>query len=239
MHCSSWDAWSLSHPRLPSAWTHAKCSLLSVSCQVSPPRPPSDSGTTPVQVPESQKNVGSNHAVSGLKFRILRRFLDLGYGVLLSDVDIVTLQNPFGFLVRDCDVESMSDGWDNATAYGALCPLCHTFSHYVRFARFATRCMPLCAIICTRCGDVKCCGMKDVHAAVRLLTAGGIGTTTVAQHLPGSTNAVPGGKHMQAIPAAGSLPALPVYTGRPRVQRLPVNVSPGTHIRRPMRAYHC
>ena len=70
------------------------------------------------QVPESQKNVGENHAVSGLKFRILRRFLDLGYAVLLSDVDIVTLQNPFQFLARDCDVESMSDGWDNATAYG-------------------------------------------------------------------------------------------------------------------------
>ena len=72
-------------------------------------------------MPDSQKNVGENHAVSGLKFRILRRFLDLGYAVLLSDVDIVTLQNPFHFLVRDCDVESMSDGWDNATAYGAAC----------------------------------------------------------------------------------------------------------------------
>ena len=41
-------------------------------------------------MPESQKNVGENHAVSGLKFRILRRFLDLGYAVLLSDVDIVS-----------------------------------------------------------------------------------------------------------------------------------------------------
>ena len=30
----------------------------------------------------------------------------------------MTLQNPFQFLSRDCDVESMSDGWDNATAYG-------------------------------------------------------------------------------------------------------------------------
>ena len=62
--------------------------------------------------------MGENHAVSGLKFKILRRFLDLGYAVLLSDVDIVTLQNPFHSLVRDSDVESMSDGWDNATAYG-------------------------------------------------------------------------------------------------------------------------
>ncbi|CAL0332675.1 unnamed protein product [Lupinus luteus] len=61
---------------------------------------------------------GSNHAVSGLKFRILREFLQLGYGVLLSDVDIVYLQNPFDHLYRDSDVESMSDGHDFATAYG-------------------------------------------------------------------------------------------------------------------------
>jgi hypothetical protein len=28
-------------------------------------------------------------------------------------------QNPFPYLVRDADVEGMSDGFDNATAYGA------------------------------------------------------------------------------------------------------------------------
>ncbi|XP_019085007.1 PREDICTED: arabinosyltransferase RRA1 [Camelina sativa] len=61
---------------------------------------------------------GSGLAVSGLKFRVLREFLQLGYGVLLSDVDIVFLQNPFGHLYRDSDVESMSDGHDNNTAYG-------------------------------------------------------------------------------------------------------------------------
>ncbi|KAF7829693.1 arabinosyltransferase RRA3-like [Senna tora] len=61
---------------------------------------------------------GGNHAVSGLKFRILREFLQLGYSVLLSDVDIVYLQNPFDYLYRDSDVESMSDGHNNMTAYG-------------------------------------------------------------------------------------------------------------------------
>ena len=71
-----------------------------------------------VQVSEAQKGVGSNHAVSGLKFRILRPVLDMGFAVLLSDVDIVTLQDPFLHLHRDCDVEGMSDGWDNGTAYG-------------------------------------------------------------------------------------------------------------------------
>lgn len=71
-----------------------------------------------VEIPESQKNSGSNHAVSALKFRILTHFLNLGYAVLLSDVDIITLQNPFDHLVRDSDVEAMSDGWDDGSAYG-------------------------------------------------------------------------------------------------------------------------
>uniref|UniRef100_A0A0C9S1N1 Glycosyltransferase n=1 Tax=Wollemia nobilis TaxID=56998 RepID=A0A0C9S1N1_9CONI len=61
---------------------------------------------------------GNNHAVSALKFGLLREFLQLGYSVLLSDVDIVYLQNPFDFLYRDCDVESMTDGHTNMTAYG-------------------------------------------------------------------------------------------------------------------------
>lgn len=71
-----------------------------------------------MEIPDSQKNNGGNHAVSALKFRILSRFLNLGYSVLLSDVDVLTLDNPFKHLVRDSDVESMSDGWDHGTAYG-------------------------------------------------------------------------------------------------------------------------
>ena len=72
--------------------------------------------------------MGSNHAVSGLKFKILRPILDMGYAVLLSDVDIVTLQNPFDHLYRDCDVEGMSDGWDNATAYGGTLSWFHDYT---------------------------------------------------------------------------------------------------------------
>ncbi|XP_058221614.1 arabinosyltransferase RRA2-like [Rhododendron vialii] len=67
---------------------------------------------------DSVAKTGTNHAVSGLKFRILREFLQLGYSILLSDVDIVYLQNPFDHLHRDSDVESMSDGHNNMTAYG-------------------------------------------------------------------------------------------------------------------------
>ncbi|GAB2267349.1 Arabinosyltransferase rra3 [Dionaea muscipula] len=67
---------------------------------------------------DSIGRTGGNHVVSGLKFRILREFLQLGYSVLLSDVDIVYLQNPFDHLYRDSDVESMTDGHNNMTAYG-------------------------------------------------------------------------------------------------------------------------
>ncbi|CAN6300432.1 unnamed protein product [Urochloa humidicola] len=59
---------------------------------------------------------GGNHAVSGLKFRVLREFLQLGYSILLSDIDIIFLRNPFDHLYRDSDVESMSDGHNNMTA---------------------------------------------------------------------------------------------------------------------------
>ncbi|GAA0153696.1 transferase [Lithospermum erythrorhizon] len=61
---------------------------------------------------------GGSQAVSGLKFRILREFLQLGYSVLLSDIDVIYIQNPFDHLYRDSDVESMSDGHDNKTVYG-------------------------------------------------------------------------------------------------------------------------
>ena len=37
-----------------------------------------------LQIPDSQKQAGSNHAVSALKFRILTEFIKLGYAVLLS-----------------------------------------------------------------------------------------------------------------------------------------------------------
>ncbi|CAN8312574.1 unnamed protein product [Cochlearia groenlandica] len=72
----------------------------------------------PDQDVDTVGKTGGNHAVSGLKFRVLREFLQLGYGVLLSDVDIVFLKNPFSHLYRDSDVESMSDGHNNVTAYG-------------------------------------------------------------------------------------------------------------------------
>ncbi|KAL3639211.1 hypothetical protein CASFOL_017118 [Castilleja foliolosa] len=74
--------------------------------------------TGPDENIDSVGKTASSHAVSGLKFRVLREFLQMGYSVLLSDIDVVYIQNPFHHLHRDCDVESMSDGHNNMTAYG-------------------------------------------------------------------------------------------------------------------------
>ncbi|KAL6768555.1 hypothetical protein ACKKBF_B11195 [Auxenochlorella protothecoides x Auxenochlorella symbiontica] len=63
--------------------------------------------------------------IGALKFRIMAACLDLGYSVLFSDADVLVLQNPFSFLVRDSDVECMTDGYDVRTAYGFQTSLRH------------------------------------------------------------------------------------------------------------------
>lgn len=73
-----------------------------------------------LKITEAQRKTGENHAVSALKFRILKRFLKLGWNVFLSDVDVCVLSNPFKELFRDSDIEGMSDGFDDRTAYGSI-----------------------------------------------------------------------------------------------------------------------
>jgi len=70
------------------------------------------------KIAAAQAGTGNNHAISALKFGIIKEFLVLGWSVLLSDVDVVVVQNPFDHLYRDSDVEGMSDGYDEPTAYG-------------------------------------------------------------------------------------------------------------------------
>ncbi|RMZ52714.1 hypothetical protein APUTEX25_000833 [Auxenochlorella protothecoides] len=70
------------------------------------------------KVPETQLGGGGRGEVGSTKFELLRRCLRLGYSVLLSDVDVLVLQDPFRNLTRDSDVESMTDGWTPNTAYG-------------------------------------------------------------------------------------------------------------------------
>ena len=50
----------------------------------------------------------------------MNEFVERGCSVLLTDTDVAYLRNPFPFLFRDSDVESMSDGWDAGSAFGFL-----------------------------------------------------------------------------------------------------------------------
>jgi len=86
-----------------------------------------------------QADTGENHAVSAMKFGILKEFLDIGYSVLLSDVDIVVLQNPFDFLYRDHDVEGMTDGFEPRGAYGSIEGFDDPSMGWARFAQFYKR----------------------------------------------------------------------------------------------------
>jgi hypothetical protein len=52
------------------------------------------------QVSKSQADTGANHAISALKFGIIKKFLQLGWSVLLSDIDVCVLQDPFKVLYR-------------------------------------------------------------------------------------------------------------------------------------------
>ncbi|GFH15326.1 glycosyltransferase, partial [Haematococcus lacustris] len=89
-----------------------------------------------LEVHKAQAGTGDNHAVSAMKFGILKRFVELGYAVLLSDVDISILQNPFDFLYRDSDVEGMTDGFDEPTAYGSIEGFDDPSMGWARFAQF-------------------------------------------------------------------------------------------------------
>jgi hypothetical protein len=63
------------------------------------------------------KALGS-HKISAQKFKFVKSFLGVGASVLMSDIDVVYLRNPFHFLWGDADIEGTTDGWDDGSAYG-------------------------------------------------------------------------------------------------------------------------
>ena len=62
----------------------------------------------------------SNHGVSARKYALLRQVVTMGYSPFLLDTDVAVFKNPLEYLHHDADVETMSDGWDDARAYGEL-----------------------------------------------------------------------------------------------------------------------
>eukprot|EP00898_Chlorokybus_atmophyticus_P007227 jgi/Chlat1/7505/Chrsp61S07005 len=72
-----------------------------------------------VEIPASQKGTHPANRVSTVKYSLLTQMLQLGYSVLLVDMDLVFFKNPFEYLHRDADVEVQTDGFDGV-AYGAV-----------------------------------------------------------------------------------------------------------------------
>ena len=134
---SLFSCWPLSaHPLLLLAFARVQQANISNSMVVALDNQ-TDSWLAERNVPRYLKKLVSrtgstdNHATSGLKFKILVDFLSLGINVLLSDVDVIWLYDPFPYLYKDTDVEGMTDGWDEPTSYG------YHFggNHYRVFAR--------------------------------------------------------------------------------------------------------
>ena len=64
------------------------------------------------------QGANDNHGISAKKYKLLLEILSLGYNVLLSDADVVALRDPFPELIRDSDVEGMTDAEDALRARG-------------------------------------------------------------------------------------------------------------------------
>ncbi|CAI5460513.1 unnamed protein product, partial [Closterium sp. Yama58-4] len=104
--------------------TEAACNAASanqVACYLVPNLPAAFSPTqASANESPNQRAASVIDSLNGAKFYVLRDALALGYSILVSDLDVTILRNPFssGELVRDCDVEAMSVGHDQASAYG-------------------------------------------------------------------------------------------------------------------------
>jgi len=71
-------------------------------------------------VPDAQKGSRGANMISTLKYELLADVLLMGYAVLVVDLDLAFLRNPFAHLVRDADLEGSSDGFTRGWAGGQL-----------------------------------------------------------------------------------------------------------------------
>ena len=83
-----------------------------------------------LQITKSQKDTGENHAISALKFVIIKEFLDLGWNVLLSDIDIVVVQVSAGpsrsqvIGLTRARAEDLTCAQDCGVLIGVICQCC-------------------------------------------------------------------------------------------------------------------
>ena len=71
-------------------------------------------------VPTAQQGSRGANMISTLKYGLLRQALLMGFSVLVVDLDLVFLRNPFDHLYRDADVEASTDGFNAAWAGGKV-----------------------------------------------------------------------------------------------------------------------
>ena len=58
--------------------------------------------------------------ISTLKYGLLRQALLMSFAVLVVDLDLLFLKDPFDHLYRDADVEASTDGFTNGWAGGSI-----------------------------------------------------------------------------------------------------------------------
>ena len=73
-----------------------------------------------MEIPSAQDGSHPANRVSTLKYDLLRKFIATGTGVLITDLDLVYVENPFPHLHRDADIEGQTDGFTLEWAHGHL-----------------------------------------------------------------------------------------------------------------------
>jgi len=71
-------------------------------------------------VPTAQQGSRGANMISTLKYGMLRQALLMGFSVLVVDLDLVFLKDPFEHLYRDADVEASTDGFTQSWAGGQI-----------------------------------------------------------------------------------------------------------------------
>jgi len=71
-----------------------------------------------LKIPDAQEGTHPANKVSTLKYDLLRQFIATGTGVLITDLDLVYVSNPFENLHRDADIEGQTDGFSREWAHG-------------------------------------------------------------------------------------------------------------------------
>lgn len=73
-----------------------------------------------LEVPDAQKGSRGANMISTLKYDLLADVMLMGYAILVVDLDLVFLRNPFDHLHRDSDLEGSSDGFTKGWAGGQI-----------------------------------------------------------------------------------------------------------------------